>query len=178
MTGSPGVRKLALTVHVISSLGWLGAILAFLVLAVVGLTSDDAALVRAVYLVAEPVTLYVIVPLAVASLVTGLIQSLVTTWGLFRHYWVVMKLLITVIAVGVLLMYTQTVDHFADLAGDRRADISQLRTPSFVLHSGIALLLLVIATVLAVYKPKGRTRRGWRKQQESLRSAAPDPEGA
>ena len=79
-------RKLVLTVHVISSLGWLGAIGAFMALAITGLTSDDPELVRAVYLVAEPVTWFAIVPLALASLGSGVVQSLATTWGLLQHY--------------------------------------------------------------------------------------------
>jgi hypothetical protein len=50
MTLTPGLRKFALTAHVVSSVGWLGAVVAFLALAVVGLASEDAELVRAVYL--------------------------------------------------------------------------------------------------------------------------------
>ena len=94
MIMSPGVRKFALTAHVTSSVGWLGAVAAFLALAVVGLTSQDAQTVRATYLVMEPAGWVVLVPLAFASLLTGLVQSLGTTWGLSRHYWVLFKLLI------------------------------------------------------------------------------------
>src|ERR687892_2110884 len=113
MTMTPRVRKLALTAHVASSVGWLGAVAAFLALAVVGLTSDDGETVRGAYLVMEPAAWFVLVPLAFASLVTGLVQSLITTWGLFRHYWVVFKLLINVVATTVLLMYTRTFDSLA-----------------------------------------------------------------
>ena len=162
---APRVRKLALTAHVVSSVGWLGAIAAFLALAVIGLTSEDAQMVRGVYLVAEPITWFVIVPLALASLLTGLVESLVTKWGLFRHYWVVFKLLIGVVATVVLLMYTQTVGFFAGVA-ESTADLRELRGPTFVLHSGAALLLLLAATVLAVYKPPGMTRYGRRKQDQ------------
>ena len=163
---TPRVRKFALTAHVISSVGWLGAIVAFLALAIVGLTSDDAQLVRAVYLTAEPLTWFVIVPAALASLVTGIVQSLVTTWGLFRHYWVVFKLVITVVATFVLLLYTETVGVLAGVAAEPSADLRDLRSPTFVLHAGAATLLLLAATALAVYKPRGMTRYGWRKQHE------------
>src|SRR5919107_6459579 len=104
MTISPRLRRLALTVHVGSSVGWLGAVAAFLALAVVGLTSDDAETVRGAYLVMEPAAWFVLVPLAFASLVTGLVQSLGTAWGLFRHYWILFKLLITVFATTILLI--------------------------------------------------------------------------
>src|SRR5918999_302603 len=120
MAMRPRLRTLALTAHVVASVGWLGAIVAFLALAIVGLTSDDAQLVRAVYLTAEPLTWFVIVPAALASLVTGIVQSLVTTWGLFRHYWVVFKLVITVVATFVLLLYTETVGVLASVAAEPR----------------------------------------------------------
>ena len=172
MTMSSGLRKLALTTHVVSSVGWLGALAVFLALAVAGLTSQDPQMVRAVYLAAEPITWYVIVPLALASLLTGIVQSLGTTWGLFRHYWVLFKLLIAVVATIVLLLYTQTVGFFAGVA-ESSADLRELRTPTFVLHSGAALLLLLAATVLAVYKPRGMTRYGRRKQRERRTVPAP-----
>jgi len=41
-----------------------------------------------------------------------------------------------------------------------------VRTSSPVLHAAAALLLLLVATVLAVYKPRGMTRYGQRKQHE------------
>jgi hypothetical protein len=159
----PGLRKLALTAHVSASVGWLGAVVAFLALAVVGLTSEDAQTVRGAYLVMEPVGWFVVIPLALASLLTGLVQGLGTTWGLFRHYWVVFKLLINVFATVVLLMYMQTLGSLADLAADASADLDVVRSPSPLLHAGAALLLLLTATVLAVYKPRGLTPYGRRR---------------
>jgi hypothetical protein len=167
---APRVRKFALTAHVVCSVGWLGAVAGFLALAVVGLASDDPQVVRAVYLVAEPLTWLVILPLALASLLTGLVQSLGTTWGLFRHYWVLFKLLINVFATVILLLYTQTVGFLADLAADPSSGLEELRGPTFVLHSGAALVLLLAATVLAVYKPRGMTRYGRRKQDQARRA--------
>jgi uncharacterized membrane protein len=163
---SPSLRKLALTAHVTSSVGWLGAVAGFLVLAVVGLASEDAERVRAAYLVMEPIGWFVLVPLAFASLVTGLVQSLGTKWGLFRHYWVLFKLLINVFATFVLLMYMQTIASVADVAGDPRADLEKVRNASPLLHAALALILLVAAVVLAVYKPRGMTRYGRRKDGE------------
>jgi hypothetical protein len=171
MTMTPRVRKLALTAHVTSSVGWLGAVAVFLVLAVVGLTSQDAQTVRGAYLVMEPAAWLVLVPLAFASLLTGLVQSLGTTWGLFRHYWVLAKLFINVFATIVLLLYTQTLSSLADLAAEKPLssdDLGVLRSPSPVLHAGAALLLLLVATTLAVYKPRGMTPYGRRKEQRAV----------
>ena len=116
MALSPRVRKLALTAHVTSSVGWLGAVVAFLALSVASLTSQDPQTVRGAYLVMEVTSWVVLLPLSLASLVTGLISSLGSVWGLFRHYWVLFKLLSNVVATIVLLLYMQTLSYLADMA--------------------------------------------------------------
>jgi hypothetical protein len=176
VTLTPSQRKFALTAHVVSSVGWLGAVAGFLALAVTGLASQDAQLVRAVYLAMEATGWVVLVPLTVASLLTGLVQSLGTVWGLFQHYWVVFKLLINVFATIVLLLYMQTLDHFAGVAAETplsSADLGALRSPSPLFHAAAALLLLLAATVLAIYKPRGMTPYGQRKQREQRTLAQP-----
>ena len=160
-----GLRKLALTAHVTSSVGWLGAVVAFLALAVVGLSGRDAQTVRASYLSMELIGWYVIVPLCLASLLTGLVQSLVTQWGLFRHYWVLVKFLITVVSALILMAYTKMLGYLGSLAADTTLSVDALRNPSPVIHSGAALLALLAATALSIYKPRGLTRYGLRKQR-------------
>jgi hypothetical protein len=172
MTMTPRLRKAALTAHITSSVGWLGAVVVFLALAVVGLTSQDSQTVRGAYLVMEPAARFVLVPLAFASLLTGLVQSLGTAWGLFRHYWVLFKLLINVFATIVLLLYMETFRFLAGVAADPSADLGVVRSPSPALHAGAALLLLLAATTLAVYKPRGVTRYGQRRQHEERRRQA------
>jgi hypothetical protein len=168
MIMTPRVRKFALTAHVVSSVGWLGAALVFLALAIIGLTGQDAQTVRGAYLVMEPTAWYVLVPLAFASLLTGLVQALGTQWGLFRHYWVLFKLLINVFANVVLLIYMESFSIMARMAADPTMSTADIRalgsSPRF--HAILAVVLLLVATVLAVYKPRGMTRYGWRKQQE------------
>ena len=166
MTMSPSLRKFALTTHVTSTLGWLGAIIGFLALAIAALTSRDVQLVRGLYLAMQLTGWYVLVPLCVASLTTGLIMSLGTSWGLFRHYWVLVKFVITILAAIILFMYTQTLDQLGALARDPALSIDELRNPSPVLHSGLAVLALLVNATLSIYKPKGMTKYGRRKQRE------------
>jgi uncharacterized membrane protein len=163
---SPGARKVALTAHVVASVGWLGAVAAFLAVGVVGLASDDPETTRGVYLVMEPAAWIILVPLALASLVTGLVQSVGTAWGVLRHYWVVFKLVINLFSTVVLLVYMGTFRDMADVAADPSADLSAVRNSSPVLHAALALMLLIAATVLAVHKPRGVTRYGRRKQRD------------
>lgn len=172
---TPGLRKFALTAHVTSSVGWLGAVAAFLALAVAGLAVRDAQTGRASYLSMELIGWYVIVPLCVASLLTGLVQSLVTHWGLFLRYWVLVKFLITVVSASILFVYTKTLGQLGALAADATLPVDGLRNHSPVVHSGAALLALVVTSVLSVYKPWGMTRRGLRKQDERRRGARPNP---
>jgi hypothetical protein len=120
----------------------------------------------------EPAARLALLPLAIASLLSGLIQSLGSTWGLFRHYWVVFKLLINVFSSIVLLSYMETFRFMAGVAADPGANLGVVRNASPMLHATLALMLLLIATVLAVYKPRGLTPYGWRKQQEQQREAA------
>ena len=169
MTQRPRLRKFVLTAHVVSSVGWLGAVVVFLALGVSGMTSQDAQVVRGVYLAMDSAGWSVLVPLSLASLLTGLVQSLGTKWGLFRHYWVLVKLLINIAAIIVLLLYMQTLSYLADVAAETTAsssDLSVLRSPYPVLHAGVGLLLLLVAATLSVYKPRGMTRYGQRKHRE------------
>ncbi len=108
---TPAVRKFALAAHIMSSIGWFGAVAVFLALAVAGMTSKDARLVRASYLSMELTTWSVIVPLAFLSLLSGVVSSLITNWGLFRYYWVLLKLLMTTFATIVLLIHTQPIQR-------------------------------------------------------------------
>jgi hypothetical protein len=167
MALTPRLRKLALTAHVTASVGWLGAVVAFLALSVAGLASQDAQTVQGAYLVMELTGWVVLVPLSLASLLTGLICSLGSVWGLFRHYWVLFKLVINLVATSVLLLYMQTLDHLGDVAAATALSsggLRVLRSPSPVLHAAAALLLLLVATTLAIYKPRGVTRYGQHKQ--------------
>jgi hypothetical protein len=161
------LRELVLTAHVATSVGFLGAIAAFTALAVAGATGQDARTVSAFSLAMELVTSYVIVPMCFASLLTGVVQSLVSPWGLFRHYWVVVKLLLNILSAIVLLVHTKPIGYLAQVAAETEgagADLAGLRF-QLTVASGAALLVLLAATVLSIYKPQGLTRYGWRKQQ-------------
>jgi hypothetical protein len=166
MIMTPRVRKLVLTMHVTSSVGWLGAVAGFLVLAVAGVANPDGQRMRAAYLAMDLITRFVIVPFCLASLMTGIVQSLGTTWGLFRHYWVLLKLLLTVVATVVLLLHTQPIRDAASMAAEATsssADVGKLGI-QLVADAGAALLALLVTTTLSVYKPRGMTAYGWRKQ--------------
>ena len=158
------LRRFTFTAHITSSVGWLGAVIAFLALAVIGLTSRDEATVRGAYLVMAPAAWFVLVPLAHASLLSGIAISLGTPWGVFRHYWVVLKLVITAFATVILMIYMGTFRQMAGVAADPVVELGLVRNPSPVVHAILAFVLLVLATVLGVYKPFGMTPYASRRQ--------------
>jgi len=182
MTMTPGLRKFALTTHVTSSVGWLGAVGAFLALAIAGLVSQDAQIVRAAYLAMHLTTWFVIVPLCLAALLTGIVQSLGTTWGLFRHYWIVTKLLLTVLATIILLVHTQPIDRVAGVAAQTTlaaGDLRQLRI-QLVGDACAALFVLLVTNDALRIQTVGHdtvrsphAKRGARRVAPSIGSTAP-----
>jgi hypothetical protein len=157
---SPAWRKIALSAHVTSSVGWFGSVVAFFALAVIGLRGDAGdGLIRSAYIAMEAVGWFVIVPFSLASLITGIVQSLGTQWGLFRHYWVLAKLLITVGASVLLLVHMRVVNTVAEAASSGALHIDHLRDPrmQLVADAGAATVVLLVAILLSIFKPQGRT---------------------
>jgi hypothetical protein len=157
------LRKLGLTVHVIVSVGWVGAVAAFLSLSI-GALSDDAALSRATYLAMNVVGRCVLLPLSLATLVSGVVQSLGTKWGLFKHYWVLVKLVLTVFATAALFLHQfSAVAEAARLASETAGWNGGLALRQLGLQlradAGLGLLVLLTATVIAFYKPWGLVGR-------------------
>lgn len=160
MTLSAPWRKLILVLHISSSVGFMGAVAAFLALAITGAGTTDTALAAGAYLAMPLVTWNVIVPLAFASLLIGVIQSLGTPWGLLRHYWVIIKLALTIVAVAVLMLQTEMVDALS--AAARLGQLAEYGGARFsmMLHGTGGLIVLAVANVLSVYKPRGLTSYG------------------
>ncbi|MCW5877671.1 MAG: hypothetical protein KIS80_02235 [Anaerolineales bacterium] len=141
----PTLRKLMLALHIAASVGWLGAVAAYLVLDLTVAASQDTATVQAALTGMGLLVSYLIVPLALATLVGGVIQSLGTPWGLARHWWVLISLLLTLFATAVLL---QQASHISQ---------GHLQNHT-LLHSIGGLVVLLVITGLNVLKPPGRTQ--------------------
>jgi hypothetical protein len=165
MTMTPRVRKAAFLAHVSFSVGWMGAVVAYLALAWNGLQGGDAELARSAYLSMELIGWSVVVPLSLATLASGLVQSLFTEWGLFRHYWITAKFLMASVGSVILLVHMRAVGQMAGFARTTSlsaGDFADLRI-SLVVHALGGFLLLLAATALSIYKPWGMTPYGRRK---------------
>ena len=159
MTMTSGLRKVVLTTHVVSSVGWLGAVASFLALAIMGIMSSSQGPADAAYVSMAVITWDAIVPLALVSLLTGVVASLGTAWGLFRHYWVLIKLLMTAFSTVVLIIHLQPIETLAATAATHTDGFGTLRGAQsmMVFASAAALAALVVMTGLSVYKPRGVT---------------------
>lgn len=171
MIMSPAIRKLALTLHLTTSVGWVGAVIAYLGLGIASIESADNDTIRAAWTAMDVTGWWVLVPLSLASLLTGVVMSLGTRWGLFRHYWTLISLALTTLCTLVLVLHMPTVSMLARMA--RAAEDSELRSlGADLFHPGAGLLLLLAITVLNVYKPAGVTPYGWRKRRQERRPLA------
>ena len=163
----PALRKFALAIHLTTSVGWIGAVVGYLALDVTVAIGEDPSVVRAAWIGMDLLVSWAIVPLAFASLVTGLVMALGTRWGLFRHWWVLISFLLTLGATGVLLSETRVIADGAAMATDPATSADELLAlPSTLPHSVGGLVVLLAVQVLNVYKPNGLTPYGWRKLQE------------
>jgi hypothetical protein len=173
MSLPPPIRKTILVTHVGTSVGWLGALTGYLALDLTTAVSTDIATVRGAYIGMDLLVRYAIVPLALASVLVGIVNALGTPWGLLRHYWVLVKLILTLGALGVLLEKAPMVEYLANVA---KSSPDPRQLSDTLEHSVGGLIILGTTLILSVFKPRGLTRYGWRKQRV-VRAASTHADG-
>ena len=153
------VRRVTLTARVIFALGWLGAVVAYLALAVAGFASSEPELVYVANRAMRLLGWCVIVPISLMALASGMLKSFDSRWSVLRHWWVATKGALTVGGIVVILKHMQVVSRLADTAATVALSSVDLRFErlQLVLHPAGGLLILVLATVLSIYKPWGLT---------------------
>lgn len=164
---SASLRTFMVTSHVTSSVGWLGAVLAFLVLSLAAILSTELMVSCSAYVAMNLIGWAAIVPLAAASFVSGVVLGLGTDWGLMRHRWILTKLIATtVLLIGLLVHQFTAVSRAADLARNLAAGLTATTSPldqigvQLVIDAGFAALFLIGITALSFIKPWGRTTIG------------------
>lgn len=157
-------RRATLIVHVIGAACWLGLTLGLVALALTAITTDASAAVEASVRSMKVFADWLVLPLALVTLVSGLVLSLGTQWGLARHRWVYTKFWLT--------LATTLASAFALRPGvdESAATVSAgnpvTDTAGLIAGPLISLSAYLFMTVLSVLKPWGLTRRG-QKQRAS-----------
>ncbi|MFD7668250.1 DUF2269 domain-containing protein [Streptomyces sp. NPDC059788] len=152
-------RRAFLVVHVAVSVGWLGLTLGLLTLSVAGYTSKSPDTTVAAYRAMKIFSDWLLIPVALSSLVSGLVLSFGTPWGLARHRWVVVKFWLTVTTVLLTAFSLRPgIDQLAAdaVAGTPDTGLSMVSAPS------VATATYLFVTAISVLKPWGPTKRGSR----------------
>ncbi|MEU6080327.1 DUF2269 domain-containing protein [Streptomyces sp. NPDC047108] len=154
-------RRALLVVHVSVSVGWLGLTTGLLALGVTAAVSGSAAAAEASYRSMQVFGDWLILPIALASLVSGLVLSLGTRWGLARHRWVVTKFWLTLAATAATAFSLRPAIDDAARAVASAEPVGAAAT-DLVVAPSVATALYVFVTAISVLKPWGLTRRGRR----------------
>jgi Predicted integral membrane protein (DUF2269) len=171
---SASARKLTLTVHIISAIGWIGVDFVLFVFAFTGLTSNDPDTVATCYLAIEMFAVVLLLPLGLLSLATGLLLGWGSKYGVLRYRWVVWKLILNlVLTTLVVVLLRPGVSEAADLVTstpDLTSDQLDQARSNLIFPPVVSITTLTFATVLAVYKPWGRTMYGQRRLEAERRA--------
>lgn len=166
---SQRARKVWLTLHVGISVGWLGLSLAMTTLAVTGLLAETHAVRHGAYELMHIFDLTIVIPSVMLSIITGLVVALGTPWGLLKHWWVLVKFVISLsIPATAGAFEARWVMELVARTQDPAAQPGGLGVVLAVCMICFAALLWT-ATALSVLKPWGRTRWG-RKDLKARRA--------
>lgn len=161
---TPRARKWILVLHVVSAVGWLGINFADFALAVTGLTTTDPALQHAMLHALVIVGNTLLIPISLLALTTGLVLALGTQWGLLRYKWVIVKLVLTSIAVLLIpVALLPELNALSDLAtalpADQLVDTSE-HAWGILSAAVVSTSMYITNVIMSIVKPGGRTRRG------------------
>jgi hypothetical protein len=167
----PAARKAVLVLHIVAGIGWMGVDIALLVLLISARTTNDAALVVSGFNAIGMIVPMAVPPLSLGILVTGIILGLGTRWGLVRYWWVLVKLLLSLIMTVLVFVSlvpavsSMTILSATTVSADAvRASLGTL--PTMLLFPPIvSFLMLGVAAILSIFKPWQRTP--WSSESDS-----------
>ncbi|MFG2826578.1 DUF2269 domain-containing protein [Streptomyces sp. NPDC048434] len=155
-------RRALLVLHVAVSVSWLGLTVGLLTLSITGYTTGSPDMAGVAYRAMKIFGDWLVLPVALVSLVSGLVLSLRTAWGLARHRWVYVKFWLTLITV--LLSVFSLRPGINQLAAEAAAGTP---TPdiNLVVAPAVATATYLFITAISVLKPWGLTQRGSRLRE-------------
>jgi hypothetical protein len=149
--------KVIKTIHILSSSVWIGAGVIGLFLLTVVLNKNN---LQEILLAIHYIDLLIIIPANLITFITGIMFSKFTSWGFFKHKWLVLKYIINLIPLtGGAFIFAPSIINMLAIVNETGEDA--LLNPSFILSKNIftgafavILLLLVAAVCLTVMKPQ------------------------
>ncbi|GAB2858814.1 hypothetical protein GCM10027176_71660 [Actinoallomurus bryophytorum] len=161
----PRIRKTIVTLHVIFAVGWLGTDFSMLGLGITGFSSSSLETMRESYLSMERIGAYVVIPVALCAVLTGLLLGLGTRWGLLRYHWVTVKLVVGLLALTLAVLPLQIQLHTAATAVQEPGATSDIGFVQYtlIIAPAVALALYSSNVVLSIFKPWGMSAYGKRR---------------
>jgi hypothetical protein len=159
------MRKGVLVVHIASAGAWIGMDVVMGILVFTALLAGDEGTRALCYRALELFAIWPLLTTGLVCLASGVVLGLGTKWGLVRYWWVAIKLALNVVlAVLVALALRPGVVELAEQG--RRfmgGEPASLAVGDLIFPPIVSTSALLVATVLAVFKPWGRTRSVRRK---------------
>lgn len=148
-------RKFVLTLHVGTSVGWLGAALAMLILTITAMVTTEPEIRHAAYTFMHINDLAMMIPLGYSAFITGILLALGTNWGLFKYYWIVVKLVLTTLILIFAGVFTQVWVREAITVTTDGGSADALGI--YLLVNAISFSVVFwTTTTLSTYKPWGK----------------------
>jgi len=172
------VRRALLVTHVVVSVGWLGLTLGVLALGIAGATAGSAEAAAGAYRSMNVLGDWLLIPVSLLSLISGVVLSLGTPWGLARYRWVYVKFWLTLVttAATAFALRARIDAAMADVAAGRAVGAAT----DLIVAPSVSLGVYAFLTAISVVKPwgltaRGRRLRGLRRDRAASRRYAREP---
>ncbi|MBB6670194.1 DUF2269 family protein [Cohnella nanjingensis] len=158
-------KRWLLTLHLLFSAIMLGVAIVFLFLSITAANTNDEGVLQACYTMMHMLAKTTVRYSTIAALATGILLSVWTPWGLFKHYWIIAKEVLTFffIIIGPIGMYWWTLRAVTLVSSERGHAVLD---PDFIVNSGqlrIGIVLQIVSLVglfaISVFKPWGSRKR-------------------
>ena len=166
-------RRMLVTLHVALSVGWLGASMVMLTLAIAARASQSGEQARGAYWAMHLVADVLLIPLSLSVLLIGVLVALTSPWGLLRYRWVTVKLTATCAAVALSLLALPALTRVAYRDAIQHATAAEQSAGTrLIIAASVSVALYLSLTAVSILKPWGRTARGWRHASQQAHSAS------
>lgn len=158
-------KQLIIVIHVLSVVCWLGGAMCMLLLGTYMLRAENG---EQLYFTLENMHLIDVVFIrypALVALLTGIVLAIWTNWGLFKHYWILIKLILTLLLIGLGIGYMgDWLSQIVRIAEQERflalGDAAFLNASYSLIGGAIAnIVALIFMTAISYFKPFGKINK-------------------
>ncbi|WP_456409126.1 FMN-binding protein [Caldithrix abyssi] len=169
-------KKILLTIHITMVSIWLGSLTSILLLQIGkrALTSAHFFLVdRFIFAIFDSVIMYI----AIAVAISGLLFSMFTNWGFFKFHWITIKWITIFLLAGIIIfLASPSINSMAAISDIFRheceSNLDYLKFESnVVLFTAIQLVTLVLLILLSVFKPWGARKQRFKVNRKIIISS-------